>query len=98
MPDFPDEIDEIVHAPARLLILATLYVIGSADFTFLMTQTKLTRGNLSSHLAKLEKAGYVTIKKEFVNRIPRTLIRISKKGQAAFEQYRKDMKKMLGES
>lgn len=89
------ELDEIVHAPARLLIMATLSVVNSADFNFLLKQTELTRGNLSSHLSKLEHAGYVDIKKEFVNKIPRTLIRLSDKGFTAFEQYRKNMKQML---
>jgi DNA-binding MarR family transcriptional regulator len=88
-------LDEIVHAPARLLIFATLYVIDSGDFTFLLKQTKLTRGNLSSHLSKLEEVGYVEIKKEFVNKVPRTLIRLSKTGREAFDQYSKNMKKML---
>ncbi len=89
-------LDEIVHAPARLLILATLSVIGSADFTFLLNQTKLTRGNLSSHLSKLEEVGYVEINKEFVKKIPRTLIRLSDDGRSAFDQYRMSMEKMLG--
>ncbi len=90
------ELDEIVHAPARLLIMATLSVVNSADFNFLLKQTELTRGNLSSHLSRLEQARYVEIKKEFVDKIPRTLIRLSDKGFAAFETYRKNMSQMLG--
>ncbi|MCB2213748.1 transcriptional regulator [bacterium] len=89
------ELDEIVHAPARLLIMATLSVVNSADFNFLLKQTELTRGNLSSHLSRLEQAGYVEIRKEFVEKIPRTLIRLSDKGFAAFEQYRRNMTQML---
>ena len=53
------DIDRLVHEPARLLIMAYLFVVESADFLFLMRQTKLTKGNLSSHLNKLEVAGYV---------------------------------------
>jgi DNA-binding transcriptional ArsR family regulator len=60
------QIDRVIHEPARLLILAYLSVVESADFLFLMNQTALTRGNLSSHLSKLETAGYIEIKKEFV--------------------------------
>ena len=60
------ELDRVIHEPARLLLVATLSVVESADFLFLMNQTKLTRGNLSSHLSKLQAAGYVEIKKEFV--------------------------------
>lgn len=89
------EIDRVVHEPARLLILAHLLVVESADFLFLMNQTQLTRGNLSSHLSKLEAAGYVEIKKEFVQKIPRTLLTITKKGRAALKQYQQNMKQIL---
>ena len=54
-------IDKIIHEPARLMLMAYLYVIESADFLFLERQTGLTRGNLSSHMAKLEDAGYVDV-------------------------------------
>jgi len=54
-------IDRLVHEPARLSILAVLNVVDRADFTFLLRQTGLTRGNLSSHLSKLEEASYVSI-------------------------------------
>jgi DNA-binding MarR family transcriptional regulator len=89
------DIDRVVHEPARLLILAYLYVVESADFLFLERQTGLTRGNLSSHLSKLEDAGYVKIKKEFVEKIPRTLLRLTEKGRKAFRTYRKSMKQVL---
>ena len=89
------EIDRVIHEPARLLILAYLSVVESADFLFLMNQTNLTRGNLSSHLRKLEAAGYIEIKKEFVEKIPRTLLRISDRGRKAFLEYRGNMKQIL---
>lgn len=89
------EIDRVIHEPARLLILAYLSVVESADFLFLMNQTNLTRGNLSSHLSKLEAAGYVEIKKEFVEKIPRTLLRLTEKGRQAFLQYRRNMQQVL---
>jgi len=85
-------IDRLVHEPARLGILSRLFVVESADFLFLKRQTELSDGNLSSHLAKLEKAGYVQIKKEFVGRKPHTMIRLSKKGRSAFRGYAKKMK------
>lgn len=88
-------IDRMIHEPARLLILAYLCVVESADFLFLMNQTGLTRGNLSSHLSKLEEAGYVEIKKEFVQKIPRTLLSLTKNGRKAFKDYRQDMKQVL---
>lgn len=75
--------------------MAHLYVVESADFLFLMRQTELTFGNLSSHLSKLEKAGYVDVKKEFMNKKPYTMLELTKKGRTAFEKYRKHMKNML---
>ncbi|UCG59941.1 MAG: transcriptional regulator [Phycisphaerales bacterium] len=89
------EIDRVVHEPARLLILGYLSVVESADFLFLMNQTHLTRGNLSSHLSKLEAAGYVEIKKEFVQKIPRTLLTLTEEGRNAFQQYRRSMAQVL---
>ncbi len=89
------EIDRVIHEPARLLLVATLSVVESADFLFLMNQTKLTRGNMSSHLSKLEAAGYVEIKKEFVEKIPRTLLRLTEEGRNAFIKYRQQMQRVL---
>ena len=89
------EIDRVIHEPARLLILAYLSVVESADFLFLMNQTALTRGNLSSHLSKLEAAGYIEIKKEFVEKIPRTLLRLTEEGRKAFQEYQSSMKQVL---
>jgi len=74
--------------------MARLYVIESVDFLFLMRQTGLTFGNLSSHLSKLEAAGY-EVKKEFVGKKPHTMLRLTEKGRAAFGKYRKDMKHVL---
>ncbi|UCC51501.1 MAG: transcriptional regulator [Anaerolineaceae bacterium] len=89
------DIDRTIHAPARLSILAFLSVVESADFTFLMNQTGLTRGNLSSHLQKLEEAGYISVEKEFVERIPRTLIRLTEDGRSAIEIYRDTMRQVV---
>ena len=89
------DIDRVIHEPARLLILAYLSVVESADFLFLMNQTKLTRGNLSSHLSRLEAAGYVEIKKEFVEKIPRTLLALTEQGRKAFDEYRRNMQQVL---
>ena len=88
-------IDRLVHEPARLMILTILYVVESADFLYLMHQTGLTRGNLSSHLSKLEAAGYIDVKKEFVDKIPRTLLRLTDNGREAFQAYRQDMIELL---
>ena len=89
------DIDRIIHEPARLLILAHLYVVESADFLFLMGQTGLTQGNLSSHMNKLEKAGYVDVVKQFVGRRPHTMLRLTDEGREAFRNYRERMKQVL---
>jgi DNA-binding MarR family transcriptional regulator len=90
-------VDPVVHAPVRLAILGVLYVVEVADFVFLMRRTGLTRGNLSTHLSKLEAAGYITIEKKFVERIPRTLLRLTRKGRDALRKYRRQMSQALGE-
>ena len=89
------DIDRLIHEPARLMVLALLYVVDSADFIFLMRQTGLTWGNLSSHMSKLEDAGYIEIKKEFVDKIPRTLLRLTIKGREAIRAYRQNMMQVL---
>ncbi len=89
------DIDRIIHEPARLMILALLYVVESGDFTFLMRQTGLTWGNLSSHMSKLEAAGYIEVEKEFVDRKPRTMLRLTGEGRAAFREYVQSMKQVF---
>jgi DNA-binding MarR family transcriptional regulator len=90
-----NDIDRLVHEPARLMILANLYIIESADFTFLMNQTGLTWGNLSSHLSKLEEAGYVHIAKEFVDKKPHTMLSLTKEGRQAFQHYHQQMQQFM---
>ncbi|MBU1049957.1 transcriptional regulator [Candidatus Bipolaricaulota bacterium] len=88
-------IDRVIHEPARLAILAVLRAFESVDFTFLLNQTELSRGNLSSHLSKLEAASYVAITKEFVEKVPRTLVRLTDAGRAAIASYRSEMDRIL---
>jgi len=82
------DIDRVVHEPARLMILLFLYALESSDFLFLMNATELTWGNLSSHLTKLEAAGYVQIEKTYDGRKPRTLVRMTPDGRKAMKKYR----------
>jgi DNA-binding MarR family transcriptional regulator len=90
-------IDRLIHEPARYTIMSYLYVVESADFLFLLKQTELTWGNLSAHINKLEAAGYVEIKKEFLGKKPHTIASLTKQGRLAFEDYRKEMKQVLDE-
>ena len=89
------DLDRLVHEPARLMIMALLYVVESADFTFLMSQTGLTWGNLSSHLSKLEAGGYIQIEKEFVERKPHTMLHLTETGREAFRDYRRNVVSFL---
>ena len=91
------EIDQVIHAPARLMVVTYLYVVESADFIFLMRLTGLTWGNLSSHLSKLEEEGYIEIQKEFVGKKPHTMIRLTDRGREAFRAYKRRMQQVLGE-
>jgi DNA-binding transcriptional ArsR family regulator len=89
------EIDRVIHEPARLALTAILAVVESADFLYLQRETGLTKGNLSSHLSKLEEAGYVTIEKTYRGRIPLTLVRLTGAGAAAYKAYRARFKQFL---
>ena len=91
----PIQIDRTIDEPVRLLITAHLYVVESADYVFLMQNTGLTWGKLSSHLSKLEAAGYVEITKEFVERKPHTMVKLTQEGRAAFDAYRRQMKALF---
>jgi len=92
----PPEIDKLVHEPARLQVMANLYVVEQADFTYLMRQTGLTWGNLSSHMSKLEEAGYIDVIKGYKGKRPHTTLRLTGKGRTAFETYRQQMLRILG--
>jgi DNA-binding MarR family transcriptional regulator len=88
-------IDQVIHASARLMVLTYLYVVESADYVFLMRLTGLTWGNLSTHLTKLEEAGYVTINKAFKGKKPHTTISLTKQGRTAFREYKKSLQQVL---
>jgi len=91
----PPNIDRLIHEPARYAIMAYLYVVDSADFLFLLRQTGFTWGNLSAHIGKLETAGYIEVRKEFLGKKPHTVASLTQKGRYAFETYRREMKRVL---
>lgn len=88
-------LDRVIHEPARLAIVALLSAVDEADFLYLLNETGLTKGNLSSHLAKLETAGYVEIEKTYRQKIPLTVCRLTPAGRNAFKQYRAALKANL---
>ena len=85
-------LDRMVHEPARLMILTILSTVREADFIYLQNETQLSKGNLSSHLSKLEEADYINIEKTYRGKIPLTLCRLTKNGKQAFQDYCKQMK------
>jgi DNA-binding MarR family transcriptional regulator len=89
------EIDRVIHEPGRLMIVALLSAIEKADFLYLQHETGMNKGTLSSHLARLEEAGYVEITKTFRGKVPQTLLRLTPTGREAFERYRRQLKGAL---
>lgn len=76
-----NELDRVIHEPARLLLVALLAGVAETDFLWLQRESGLTKGNLSSHLARLEEAGYVVVEKTFKGKIPLTLLRLTRTGR-----------------
>jgi DNA-binding transcriptional ArsR family regulator len=90
-----NDLDRVIHEPARLLIVALLAGIKEADFLWVQRESALTKGNLSSHLTKLEESGYVNIEKTYRGKIPLTLLRLTREGRAAFDAYKHNMNGLL---
>lgn len=89
------QLDDIIHSRIRLAIISVLITVDEAEFNFLKEKVNTTDGNLSVHIRKLEEAGYVTMKKEFQDRKPRTIYSLSSKGKKAFELYVERLGKMI---
>ena len=89
------DVDQVIHASARLMVLTYLYVVESLDYVFLKNQTGLTWGNLATHLHKLEEAGYVAVEKGYKGKKPHSMIRLTDQGRAAFRDYKKNLQEVL---
>src|SRR3954453_6443592 len=74
-------LDRLLHEPGRLAILTVLSAVSDADFVFLQRTTGLTKGNLSSHLTKLERGGLVQVEEPFVRRKPNTSVALTAAGR-----------------
>lgn len=94
-PNLLNDVDWLLHEPARYNISALLYVLESADFVFVERQTGLTPGNLSAHIRKLAAAGYVKVDKSFAGSFPRTNLTLTPEGRRSFEKYRENMRLVL---
>jgi DNA-binding MarR family transcriptional regulator len=92
------ELNEVIHQPARLRIMASLSALGAEEqmeFAALRDLLGLTDGNMGAHLARLEAAGYVRVDKAFLGRKPRTLVSLSSRGRAAFDDHVEALKALL---
>jgi len=97
-PAGPGEpLDPLIHEASRLAIVSVLAECDLADFNFLLGTTRLTRGNLSAHMARLVAAGYVQETKEFVNRKPHSEYRLSPAGRAAYKRYCQAWRRLTGD-
>jgi len=89
------ELDRIIHEPGRLMIVALLFAVERSDFLYLQHETGMNKGTLSSHIARLEEAGYVAVTKTYRGKVPQTLLSLTGAGRRAFEQYRRRLKQAL---
>ena len=88
-------IDRLVHSPARLSILTYLSVVEEGDAVYLLNQTGLSWGNLSANVTRLQEAGYIEVVKEFKDKKPHTLLKLTDRGRKAFHDYQNKMKGLL---
>lgn len=95
-----EELDPLIHVPARLAIVATLAALNDGDtisFTRLQDLIGLTPGNLITHLRKLEEAGYVESEKTGNGRASTTSFAFTRKGRAALDSYTAALRDLLGQ-
>jgi DNA-binding MarR family transcriptional regulator len=89
------DLDRVIHEPGRLMIMAMLYAVETADFLYLQHETTMNKGTLSSHISRLEKEGYIHVEKGFRGKVPQTVLSLTRSGRSSFEEYRKMLKKSL---
>ena len=95
MPELP-ELNHVIHGKLRLALLSLLTGVEEAEFIWLRQKTGSTDGNLGAQLLKLEEAGYISVKKKFVQRKPQTLYRMTEAGRRALTEYVVALKQLLG--
>ncbi len=88
-------LDDVIHGRARLGIMAYLSTADAADFVSLREALGLSDGNLSTHVTKLEDAGYVRTKKSFVAKKPQTTVVLTESGRRAYAAYLDQLKHLL---
>jgi DNA-binding MarR family transcriptional regulator len=89
------DLDRVIHEPGRLMIVALLFAVDRSDFLYLQHETGMNKGTLSSHISRLEEAGYLEVVKTYRGKVPQTLLRLTEAGREAFERYRRNLKEAL---
>ena len=92
------ELNEIIHQPVRLRIMAALVTLETSnevDFIYLRDLLDVTDGNLGAHLRKLEEAGYIAVNKTFIDRKPRTFVSATPEGRKVFQAHVKALESIL---
>jgi DNA-binding MarR family transcriptional regulator len=80
-------LDDLIHAPVRFSIMATLSAVDKAEFSFVRDTVEITDSALSKQISALEAAGYVVVKKGYVGKRPRTWLSLSAAGRAAYQSH-----------
>ena len=88
-------LDRLIHEPSRMVLMALLAPVESADFLFLLRETGMTKGNLSSHLIRLEEGGYLSVEKTYQGKTPQTIYRLTDAGRAAWEVYQDRLRRLV---
>ena len=92
------ELNETIHQPVRLRIMAALVTLGpdeEVEFTYLRDLLEVTAGNLGAHLRKLEGAGYIALNKLFIERKPRTFVSSTINGRKVFADHVEALESIL---
>ena len=92
------ELNETIHQPVRLRIMAALITLepsDEVDFTYLRDLLEVTDGNLGAHLRKLEDAGYISVNKVFVERKPHTYVSATPEGRRVFQEHVRALESIL---
>lgn len=90
------DLDRVIHEPARLKVMMILSGVEEADFNFLLSALGMTKGNLSSHMDRLERAGYVEIHKGFNGKVTQTRYHLTSSGREALSRYWKEIDGIRG--
>ena len=97
-PVRPESIDPVIHERVRLAIVSALAVASELSFNELKASLALTDGNLSTHAATLESAGYIEVAKSFEGKRPLTMMRLTPKGREAFRNYLATLRRIVEQS